>query len=791
MIDLSDEIERNKTEESKGAEDSTTVPVTVTANESESLVLAPSQSDPTPREISYESDDMFADADSDHEDLDPDKVPTETGKQYEAVKCTNQKSDSDSDQTKATSSKSTEEDPKPSSPEPEVGEKILSYKLKPCSVSLSKLDDLNLDLEIEKEIDVVPEQITATLDLEGLQPSSEPVKVSHNDNQEHQPQVKTVSIAPETSSDQKSEQKVTKSKIDEESQANVSKRSRRSGRVREVVTASETIEEKLPLPLPKIEVVQGKKTIPDETVEDVSPKRSRNKSCSRITNGMRKPESTATSITSVAKKLDFEVEVEDHEQKPTKVEIKKLKKSRPRASSDAARPSFVTTPSKLRKVGGKQRLSLNEMEGNYFPSWLKQDRYLPNGILNRLDGRLCLDCKYLGPKRFDTIRHIRNLHLKTKLFFCNHCSFADEKMTNLRQHFFAEHVKEDSEDPGENEDEADDTVIAPLLKDRADELRQNGEVYSLFMDPVLSGSVEPTDFAKTFAEEFKFLVPIIRKFRECKECRFKTTDENQWTEHQDLLHGEQPLVNGQENHYVDKAGRSVSPKESSRKRFFSPDKVIVPSTTNKNSSSSSEAKNSMATIKQERVEKKKETSGYLSEETFSCITCKLSFASIQDLVHHQDEKHRKPEKCPKCPELQFNTKHELQQHFESTHVVMACALCDFKTHSDTELVAHVHTHEDQHHSTKDVVSNFNCPLCQYDGSDAEHLLRHLKVQHKERIEEECPFCQYKKSSSTIVRHISVVHMDIRKHRCRGCNHRFTCQRDLNNHRKSHLNNCNQ
>merc|ERR1712001_656392 len=40
-----------------------------------------------------------------------------------------------------------------------------------------------------------------------------------------------------------------------------------------------------------------------------------------------------------------------------------------------------------------------------------KDKHIPLQILNRLDGKKCTVCKYDGPVRFDTIRHIRKNHL--------------------------------------------------------------------------------------------------------------------------------------------------------------------------------------------------------------------------------------------------------------------------------------------------------------------------------------------------------------------------------------------
>merc|ERR1712001_366647 len=68
-----------------------------------------------------------------------------------------------------------------------------------------------------------------------------------------------------------------------------------------------------------------------------------------------------------------------------------------------------------------------------------KDKHIPLQILNRLDGKKCTVCKYDGPVRFDTIRHIRNIHLKIKVFECNGCDFKNSKLSLLREHFKTNH----------------------------------------------------------------------------------------------------------------------------------------------------------------------------------------------------------------------------------------------------------------------------------------------------------------------------------------------------------------
>ena len=69
-----------------------------------------------------------------------------------------------------------------------------------------------------------------------------------------------------------------------------------------------------------------------------------------------------------------------------------------------------------------------------------KNKYIPIQILNRLNGKFCTECQYVGSVRFETIQHIQNIHLKTKLFQCNLCNFESLKLRVLRKHFENSHL---------------------------------------------------------------------------------------------------------------------------------------------------------------------------------------------------------------------------------------------------------------------------------------------------------------------------------------------------------------
>ena len=72
----------------------------------------------------------------------------------------------------------------------------------------------------------------------------------------------------------------------------------------------------------------------------------------------------------------------------------------------------------------------------------EQELYLPRDIKQQLRGRRCLTCDYLGPQRFDTVRHILLRHLRLKDFPCNNCEQEFHKLGDLKRHFLETHGEE-------------------------------------------------------------------------------------------------------------------------------------------------------------------------------------------------------------------------------------------------------------------------------------------------------------------------------------------------------------
>ena len=87
-----------------------------------------------------------------------------------------------------------------------------------------------------------------------------------------------------------------------------------------------------------------------------------------------------------------------------------------------------------------------------------KNKYIPIQILNRLNGKFGTECQYVGSVRFETIQHIQNIHLKTKLFQCNLCNFESLKLRVLKKHFENSHLKKDK---SKTVDEDNRTLAVP------------------------------------------------------------------------------------------------------------------------------------------------------------------------------------------------------------------------------------------------------------------------------------------------------------------------------------------
>ena len=102
-----------------------------------------------------------------------------------------------------------------------------------------------------------------------------------------------------------------------------------------------------------------------------------------------------------------------------------------------------------------------------------------------------------------------------------------------------------------------------------------------------------------------------------------------------------------------------------------------------------------------------------------------------------------------------------------------------------DLVRHVMTHNDEP-GIEEVVTDYSCKYCGLVLPNVLSLGDHLKNKHTKDIGNKCCYCrEIFASYANTMRHIETVHLDIRKHPCPICYHRFTCTRDLRNHARTH------
>ena len=75
-----------------------------------------------------------------------------------------------------------------------------------------------------------------------------------------------------------------------------------------------------------------------------------------------------------------------------------------------------------------------------------EKRYLHKDLLKHIDdAKNCLECGFVGKIRDDTLKHIRNVHLKMKTYQCGACKFFSPTRTELKKHYLQIHDKNSEE----------------------------------------------------------------------------------------------------------------------------------------------------------------------------------------------------------------------------------------------------------------------------------------------------------------------------------------------------------
>ena len=146
-----------------------------------------------------------------------------------------------------------------------------------------------------------------------------------------------------------------------------------------------------------------------------------------------------------------------------------------------------------RNPNRKKKIGLNGRRKTKFVA--VDDSYIPSEIKDRLSGKTCTECNYSNSYMVATIRHIREIHLKTDLYQCNKCDFGHTKLRMLRDHFNKMHADaanvekepfnslkkklgtiellpaEPEEVDGEEADDDDQAITAEVLKERQKKFR--------------------------------------------------------------------------------------------------------------------------------------------------------------------------------------------------------------------------------------------------------------------------------------------------------------------------------
>nr|KAG5702812.1 hypothetical protein BaRGS_001894 [Batillaria attramentaria] len=110
---------------------------------------------------------------------------------------------------------------------------------------------------------------------------------------------------------------------------------------------------------------------------------------------------------------------------------------------------------------------------------------------------------------------------------------------------------------------------------------------------------------------------------------------------------------------------------------------------------------------------------------YRCHVCGLNFRQKIHLERHIKYKHEeKKVKCPLCDYVCANENPDLKVHIRRKHVPHS-GMCSFVTDCESRLRRHQYIH------TKE--KPFQCGLCEYRGSQKEHVLRHMRSQHNIEI----------------------------------------------------------
>ena len=171
---------------------------------------------------------------------------------------------------------------------------------------------------------------------------------------------------------------------------------------------------------------------------------------------------------------------------------------------------------------------------------------------------------------------------------------------------------------------------------------------------------------------------------------------------------------------------------------------------------------------------------------YKCDQCHFETEGVDILNNHKRDKHEGDTSknrslcCDQC-DRRFNQLHEFNKHKSTTHnkKTFECPMCDFISSLETEITNHV----DRSHPEKSVNPNkpSQCNECQYTTHNTNQLTNHMNAKHNKQPKlVECPMCNYKNSSESIVaKHVEETHPE--KYECVICKENFENQDSLKSH----------
>ena len=328
------------------------------------------------------------------------------------------------------------------------------------------------------------------------------------------------------------------------------------------------------------------------------------------------------------------------------------------------------------------------------------DAYMPKDILSKIDGHLCLVCKYMGPKRFDTIRHIRNIHLKIKNYQCNFCDFGSPNMMPLKKHFESNHKINDQDSVIEEKSYKEKIEAKPITEKvmKNDKKKEKNIVKPIKSENFEAKNDKPKD--DFFNDE---IFDELIENEKCLICHFSGGTEKI------ILRSHVKL-----GHFNLK---SENPLQCVQCTY--------------------QSKNPIDLIQHLKKEHQK--------IIFQCVKCEKVFDIKEQLKEHFETKHLPGLKCGACTFTTLDV-NELFKHVSKSHKVTDfksdrisnddwnCKFCSIFCENASELSQHL-----KKRHFEDLKEN--CCYCEYEKDDFYLMLRHIDKIHLGINRPTCQDCQ--------------------------------------------------